>query len=176
MIPRSAITRRKVLQAGAGFAAAATIGAPAILHAADDPGHADGMVDRREGAQQREGRSQLPRILRERGEHRGGAHAEEEHQHHGASAFGASVGGASLVLSGKLVIPPSGFASAFYPIMQLTIDIVAGTTATTGTIFTTWNLITDDETYSGSVRVFPTPIAYTSSDKLGNTAGLALFV
>ena len=33
MISRSAITRRKVLQAGAGFAAAATIGAPAILHA-----------------------------------------------------------------------------------------------------------------------------------------------
>ena len=33
MIPRSAITRHKVLQAGAGFAAAATIGTPAILHA-----------------------------------------------------------------------------------------------------------------------------------------------
>ena len=33
MIPRSAISRRKVLQTGAGLAAAATIGAPTILHA-----------------------------------------------------------------------------------------------------------------------------------------------
>jgi len=83
----------------------------------------------------------------------------------------ATIGGATLNLRGNLVSTlNSGDATA----VRLFIDIVAGG-ATTGSIFTTWNRITDDEVYNGSVRVFPDALTYAGADKLGNTAGLALF-
>jgi len=85
----------------------------------------------------------------------------------------ATVSGAQLILRGNLVNP--GLVGNDLPVLQLYVDIVAGG-ATTGTVFATWNLITDDETYAGSIRVFPLPANYTSTDKLGNTAGLTLFV
>lgn len=83
----------------------------------------------------------------------------------------ATVGGATLTLRAQLV---NDLGSEHPRIIRVYIDILAGG-ATTGTVFTTWNVITDDELYAGSTRVFPTPLAYTASDELGNAAGLSLF-
>lgn len=83
----------------------------------------------------------------------------------------ATVGGATLTLRAQLV---NDLGTEHPRIIRVYIDILAGG-ATTGTVFTTWNVITDDELYNGSTRVYPTPIAYTASDELGNAAGLSLF-
>lgn len=83
----------------------------------------------------------------------------------------ATVGGATLTLRAQLV---NDLVSEHPRIIRVYIDILAGG-ATTGTVFTTWNVITDDELYNGSTRVYPTPIAYAAADELGNAAGLSLF-
>ena len=83
----------------------------------------------------------------------------------------ATVGGATLTLRAQLV---NDLSTVHPRIIRVYVDILAGG-ATTGTVFTTWNVITDDELYDGSTRVYPTPLAYTATDELGNAAGLSLF-
>jgi hypothetical protein len=84
----------------------------------------------------------------------------------------ATVGGATLTLRGHLV---AGISSGDLPSLRLYVDIVSGG-ATTGSVTVTWNVITDDELYNVSYRVFPDCLDYVSADKLGNTAGMSLFV
>ncbi len=80
----------------------------------------------------------------------------------GSTLASASVAGASFVLRGQAV-PSNGN-------MKLFLDLNAGG-ATTGNVYVTWNLITDNELYDVSKRVYPTASAYVDgSDKLGSAA------
>lgn len=70
-----------------------------------------------------------------------------------------SVGGATLTVRGIAVDSAT---------LIVAVDVTAGG-ATTGLVATTWNYIADTETYNGGLdRVYPTPLAFTGTDKGGS--------
>jgi hypothetical protein len=77
--------------------------------------------------------------------------------------FSISVGTAAITVRGLIS------SASNLPYVQLFVDVTAGG-LTTGTLNVTWNTIVDNTQYgSPATYVFPRPLTYTATDKLGSS-------